>query len=188
MLNELKILDDEWIVQLRDAVAVHRDAKGALKMDQSYQPTGWQGAGWGGALGLIIGATLAIPFTAGASAAVAAGAVAAAAAGGAALGATSGALDASFWKDEYGIPEDFVNDVSTLVTPGSSAIYAIIESSDEEAVAATFERFGRNSRSNQPVDRSESKDRESSVSRRHVSGDSVSTLHSPSTLRKGELP
>ncbi len=142
VLNELKILDDEWIVQLRDAVAVHRDAKGALKMDQSYQPTGWQGAGWGGALGLIIGATLAIPFTAGAGAAVAAGAVAAAAAGGAALGATSGALDASFWKDEYGIPEDFVNDVSTLVTPGSSAIYAIIESSDEEAVAATFERFG----------------------------------------------
>ncbi len=60
VLNELKILDDEWIVQLRDAVAVHRDAKGALKMDQSYQPTGWQGAGWGGALGLIIGATLAI--------------------------------------------------------------------------------------------------------------------------------
>ena len=100
ILDELRVLDDGWISQLDDAVAVHRGEDGKLVMDQSYRPTSKEGAAWGGALGLVIGATLAIPFTAGASAAVAAGALAAAALGGAALGATTGGMDAAFWKDE----------------------------------------------------------------------------------------
>ena len=142
ILNELRIIDDEWLGTLRDAVAVHRDLTGALKMDQSYQPTGWQGAGWGGTLGLFIGVTLAIPFTAGASAPIAAGAIAAAALGGAAFGATDGALDASLWKDKLGIADSFVEEVSTLVQPGSSAIYAILEAADNIAVVATFQQYG----------------------------------------------
>ena len=142
VLDELRVLDDDWITQLDDAIAVHRGLEGKLVMDQSYKPTGKQGAAWGGALGLLIGATLAIPFTAGASAAVAAGAVAAGAFGGAALGATTGGLDATFWKDEFGIPEDFVREVSALVEPGSSAIYALLDSEDPELVAARFQSLG----------------------------------------------
>ncbi|WP_263381403.1 DUF1269 domain-containing protein [Granulicella arctica] len=142
VLDELRVLDDAWILQLRDAVAVHREPTGDLHMDQSYKPTGWQGAGWGGALGLLIGATLAIPFTAGASASIAAGAIAAAALGAAAVGVTSAGLDASFWKDEFGIPEGFVEEVSRLVLPGSSAIYAIVESDENAAIVAGFQRYG----------------------------------------------
>ncbi len=142
VLDELRLLDDEWLVDLRDAVAVHREYGGELKMDKSYQPTSQQGAGWGGAMGLLIGATLAIPFTAGASAAVAAGALAAGAIGGAALGVTTAGLDAAFWKDTIGIPEDFVHDVSGLIEPGASAIYAILESAQPEIVAARFQGYG----------------------------------------------
>lgn len=54
----------------------------------------------------MLEAALAIPFTAGASAAAAGAAVAAGAVGGTALGAGLGAADASSWKDEFGIPDD----------------------------------------------------------------------------------
>ena len=142
VLSDLKVLDDDWLRRLRDAVAVHRDATGALRMDQNYQPTGWQGAGWGGILGLLITATLAIPFTAGASSAIAAGAIAAAALGGATLGATEGATDAAFWRKTLGIAETFVREVNSLVQPGSSAIYAILESANNSAVFASLEQYG----------------------------------------------
>ena len=142
VLDELRVLDDEWISQMEDAVAVHRSEDGKLVMDQSYRPTGREGAAWGGALGLLIGATVAIPFTAGASAAVAAGALAAGALGGVALGATTGGLDAVFWKDELGVPEDFVRQASSLVEPGSSAIYAVLDSDEPELVVARFQGYG----------------------------------------------
>ena len=142
VVDELRVLDDEWVLTLRDSVAVHRDAEGKLHMDQSYQPTGREGAEWGGALGLLIGATLAIPFTAGASAAVAAGAIAAGALTGAATGAASLDLDARFWKDEFGLSEDFVHKVAALVEPGSSAIFAVLEWTDTDLVARRFEALG----------------------------------------------
>ena len=74
VLNELLAMNDDWVVDLHDAVAVYRDFNGKLRVDQSYQLTTGQGAALGGMWGMLIGATLAIPFTGGASAAAAAGA------------------------------------------------------------------------------------------------------------------
>src|SRR5258705_7852399 len=74
VLNTLQDLNDSWVVDLNDAVAVYRDYNGKLRVDQSYQMTSGQGAGFGGLLGGLIGAALAIPFTGGASAAAAAAA------------------------------------------------------------------------------------------------------------------
>ena len=142
VLNELLNLNDNWVVDLHDAVAVYRDYNGKLRVDQSYQMTTGEGAAWGGLWGLLIGATLAIPFTAGASAAAAAGAIAAGAAGGTAIGAGAGAIDASSWKDEFGIPDDFVKQVSTMVQPGDSAIYAILRVGDPDVVADQFRGYG----------------------------------------------
>jgi uncharacterized membrane protein len=142
VLNELLTLNDDWVVDLHDAVAVYRDYKDKLRVDQSYQMTTGEGAAWGGLWGLLIGATLAIPFTAGASAAAAAGAIAAGAAGGTAIGAGAGAIDASSWKDEFGIPDDFVKQVSTMVQPGDSAIYAILRVGDPDVVADQFRGYG----------------------------------------------
>jgi uncharacterized membrane protein len=48
VLNQLQALNDDWVVDLRDAVAVYRDYKGKLRVDQSYQMTTGEGAAWGG--------------------------------------------------------------------------------------------------------------------------------------------
>jgi uncharacterized membrane protein len=142
VLNELLELNDDWAVDLHDAVAVYRDYSGKLRVDQSFQTTTGEGAAWGGLWGLLIGATLAIPFTAGVSAAAAAGAVAAGALGGTAIGAGAGAIDASSWKDEFGIPDDFVKSVGALVQPGDSAIYAILRVGSPSVVADQFRGYG----------------------------------------------
>lgn len=141
VLNKLLQLNDDWIVDLDDAVAVYRDYNGKLRTDQSYAPTTGEGAAWGGLLGMAIGATLAIPFTAGTSA-VAAAALTAGALGGTAIGAGAGALDASSWKETYGISDEFVKEVGELVQPGDSAIYAILRVGDPEIVADKFRGYG----------------------------------------------
>src|SRR5258708_35578161 len=70
-LNMLQEMNSTWMVDLSDAVAVYRDYKGKLRVDQSYQMTTAEGAGWGGLFGGLIGALIAAPFTGGASAAAA---------------------------------------------------------------------------------------------------------------------
>jgi uncharacterized membrane protein len=143
VLNVLKDMNSSWVVDLNDAVAVYREYNGKLRVDQSYQMTTGEGAAWGGLLGGLLGAIIAIPFTAGASAAAAAAtAVAAGTLGGGVLGAGAGALDASSWKDAFGISDDFVKSVSTMVQPGDSAIFALLRTIDRKAVAEQFQGYG----------------------------------------------
>jgi len=142
VLNKLTAMDHDWVVDLSDAVAVYRDDKGKLRVDQSYQLTTSEGAGWGVFWGSLIGALIAIPFTAGASGAAVAGAVAAGVLGGGALGATGGALDARWWKDEFGIPEEFVKGAGGMVQPGDSAILALLRTVDPVQVAEEFRGYG----------------------------------------------
>jgi len=141
VLNQLQNMDDDWVVDLHDAVAVYRDYNGKLRVDQSYQMTTGEGAGWGGLWGSLIGLTLAIPFTGGATA-PAAGALAAGALAGGAMGAGLGAIDASWWKDEFGIPDDFVKQVGALIQPGDSAIYALLRTANPDIVADQFRGYG----------------------------------------------
>ena len=141
VLGQLMSLNETWAVDLHDAVAAYRDYDGKLRVDSSYQMTTGEGAGWGGVLGSLIGLTLAIPFTGGATA-PAAGALAAGALAGGALGAGAGALDASWWKDEFGIPDEFVQQVGSMVQPGDSAIFAILRTADPAFVANQFRGYG----------------------------------------------
>jgi uncharacterized membrane protein len=143
VLTELQSMHYDWTVDLHDAVAAYRDYNGKLRVDQSYQMTTGEGAVFGGVLGSLIGLTLAatIPLTGGASA-VAAGALAAGAAGGAAVGAGAGALDATWWKNEFGIPDDFVKKVGAMIQPGDSAIYALLRTANPEKVAEQFRGYG----------------------------------------------
>lgn len=144
LLNKLIDMDLDWVVDLRDAVAVYRDYSGRLRVDQSYRMTTGEGAGWGALFGSLIGATLgaiAIPFTAGASAG-AAGALVAGTLGGSVLGAASGASDADWWKSEFGISEDFVKEIGALVQPGDSAIFALLRTADPVYVARQFRGYG----------------------------------------------
>ena len=141
VLNTLQEMHENWVVDLNDAVAVYRDYSGKLRVDQSYQMTTGEGAAWGGLFGGLIGAMLAAPFTGGASAAAAA-VLAAGSLSGVALGATAGALDAENWKEGFGISEDFVQRVGTMVQPGDSAIFALLRTLDPNTVAAQFNGYG----------------------------------------------
>ena len=141
VLNQLQDMDDDWVVDLHDAVAVYRDYNGKLRVDQSYQMTTGEGAGWGGLWGSLIGLTLAIPFTGGATAPAAAALATGALAGGA-IGAGAGAMDASWWKDEFGIPDDFVKQIGGMVQPGDSAVFALLRSANPDVVAQTFRGYG----------------------------------------------
>ena len=141
-LNMLQDMNSSWSVDLGDAVAVYRDYKGKLRVDQSYQLTTGEGAGWGGLFGGLMGALLAAPFTAGASAAAAAGALAAGSLSGVALGAGLGAIDAGSWKEDFGISEDFVQRVGSMIQPGDSAIFALVRTNDPDLVADAFRGYG----------------------------------------------
>ena len=44
VLNKLIVMEDFWVVDLRDAVAVYRDYSGRLRIDQSYYPDHGEGA------------------------------------------------------------------------------------------------------------------------------------------------
>ena len=142
VLNELWRLNDDWVVDLDDAVAVYRDRHGNLRYQQSVAPTVGEGAALGGLWGSLLGALIAAPFTAGASAAAGAAAVATGALAGGTLGIAGGALDADWWKEDFGISEDFVESVSNMIGRGDSAIFAWIRSSDPEMVAERFRGFG----------------------------------------------
>lgn len=139
-LNMLKDMNSSWIVDLQDAVAVYRDYDGKLRVDQSYQMTTGQGAGWGGLFGGLIGALLAAPFTGGATAAGAV--IAAGSLTGVALGGTIGAIDAESWKDAYGISEDFVQRVGTMLQPHDSALFVLARTINADALADAFRGFG----------------------------------------------
>ncbi len=126
-LKLLRRLSNDWIAYIDDAVAVERDAEGNLQIQQSYQPTTKQGAQFGVFLGTLLGGLALAPLTGGVSAVEAAGRVAAGALGGAALGGVMGASQAHTYKEDIGLPEDFVSKVSRKVKPGGSAIFALVD-------------------------------------------------------------
>jgi uncharacterized membrane protein len=138
-LNMLQDMNASWMVDLSDAVAVYRDYKGKLRVDQSYQMTTGEGAAWGGLFGGLMGAIIAAPFTGGASVAAV---LAAGSLSGVALGATVGAIDAESWKEDYGISEDFVDRVGSMVQPGDSAVFVLARTINPDLVADAFHGYG----------------------------------------------
>src|SRR6476646_4643964 len=81
-INVLRSLNDNWLVNLYDAVAVTRDWNGTLRVEDSYKMTTPEGAGWGVLWGTLIGGLVFAPFTGGLTTAAAAGTIAAGAIGG----------------------------------------------------------------------------------------------------------
>jgi uncharacterized membrane protein len=140
-LNKLRDLDFRWVIDLEGAVAMYRDDDGKLHLRQDPEMTTGEGVRWGGVIGSLLGAILAVPFTGGASAAAAVATLVGGAVSGTAAGAAFGAVDAS-WKKDYGINSTFIGDVAALVQPGNSAIFALIDTSEPDVVAAEFEGYG----------------------------------------------
>ncbi len=121
VLNELVELDYAWTVDLDDALAAYRDYNGKLRIDAGYPLTMCEGVSLGELLSSLIGLTLGAivaPVTA------------------------RGALDAKWWKDDFGIADDFIKDVGRLVQPGDSAIFALLRTADPKIVAAELGGYG----------------------------------------------
>jgi uncharacterized membrane protein len=143
VLSELESMEerDDSTMDLEDAVAVYRDNGGTLKLAKSTEATKAKEAGWGAVLGVLVGATIAMPFAAGAGAAAAA-ALATGALGGGALGAAGGAHIEDSAEKEFGLTEEFVRGVSAMVQPGDSAVFALIRAAYPEQVAEQFRGSG----------------------------------------------
>ena len=142
VLSDLQKLQDNWVVDLTDAVTAYRTDDGRLRIDQSVAPTRGQGGDFGVLIGGMLGALVAAPFTGGLSAAAAGTAIGATAAAGGLAGAAAGAEDATDWKEAYGIPQDFVNNVGKLIQPGQSALFALIRTASPDLVAEKFRGYG----------------------------------------------
>ena len=142
VLARVQSLDDRWTLSVRDAVALYRTENGKLHLDQSVQPTSREGAAWGGLLGGMLGALLAAPFTAGASVAAGVAAVGAGTLAFGVPGAAIGAEEAGTWKDVYGVPEDFVNQVGGMVQPGQSAVLLLADTTAPERISEQFRGYG----------------------------------------------
>jgi uncharacterized membrane protein len=143
VLDQLQRLNADVALDLQDAVAVYRSWNGRLRVDQSMYPTTKDETAWGGVLGALVGALVALPAAALASVPAAAAALGI---GGAALGMTSGAVmafdDVTTWRDTFGISDDFVKDVGGMVQPGYSAVFALARAADPATVAERFRGYG----------------------------------------------
>jgi uncharacterized membrane protein len=142
VLDQLQLLNADWAIDLKDAVAAYRTKDGKLRVDQSVLATRKEGAAWGGLLGGLLGALIAAPFTAGASVAAVAGIVSAGAVTLGATGALIGSEDAASWKDDYGVSEDYVRQVGGMVQPGQSAVFALLRASNPDVVTDKFRGYG----------------------------------------------
>jgi uncharacterized membrane protein len=132
VLYQLRWLNYRWVTEIGDAAAVARDQEGNLHVQDSYQLTSKAGAGWGVLAGMILGSIVLAPLTGGLSTAAIAGTAAAGAIGGATLGGVAGAALAHTYKEDFGLPEDFVYELSTQIRPGGSAIFALVDSYDPD--------------------------------------------------------
>ena len=142
VLEQLQMLNADWTINLHDAVAVYRTDDGRLRVEQSVQPTSGKGAAMGGLLGGLLGAIIAAPFTAGASAVAAVSLIGAGAVGFGLPGAVAGAADAHDWKELYGVPDEFVQQVGGMMRPGESAIFAVFDTGRATVVAEQFRNYG----------------------------------------------
>lgn len=142
VLSELLVLANDGKLDLFDAVSAYRTDDGALRIDESVQTRTEDGARWGAVFGGMFGAAIAGPFTAGLSFAAAIAIAIAGALGGGTIGARIGAQNASAAKENYGIPDDFVQHVGSMIGPGDSAIFATLVKRNPAALEDALRSYG----------------------------------------------
>jgi uncharacterized membrane protein len=121
VLNKLRSLQKEYLIDLEDACVVEREKGGKVHIKQAVNLTtmgaaagGMRGAMWGALVGLLFMNPLA---------GMAIGAIT-----GAGAGALSGSLA------DYGIPNDFIKKLGATIPEGSSALFVLFRSVTEDKV------------------------------------------------------
>ena len=111
-LNLVKLQRD-YLIDLEDAVAVTKDAKGKIKLHQTVNLTA-AGATSGGFWGMLIGLMFLNPLL------------------GLAVGASAGAVSGALV--DLGINDQFMKDLAATLTPNSSALFVLVSKSTPDKV------------------------------------------------------
>jgi uncharacterized membrane protein len=121
VMEELKQLQSEYLVDLESAVYVTKDAEGKVKVHGVDRLTGPEAA-WGAFWGLLFGILFFVPVA------------------GVLFGAGLGALFGHFTK--IGLDEDFVKGLSDKLGPNSSAIFMLVRKATPDKVVPELSKFG----------------------------------------------
>ena len=114
-------LQRDYLIDLEDAVAVTKDAKGKIKLHQTVNRTA-AGAASGGFWGMLIGLIFLNPLL------------------GLAVGASAGAVSGILV--DLGIYDQFMKDLAATLTPNSSALFVLVRKSTPDKVLKEVEGTG----------------------------------------------
>jgi len=128
VLNKLRSLQKEYLIDLEDSCVVEREMDGKVSIKQAVNLTA-VGAAAGGSRGALWGALVGLLFL-NPLAGMAIGALT-----GAGAGALSGSLA------EYGINDDFIKGLSSTIPEGSSALFVHVRSATEDKVLAEIKPY-----------------------------------------------
>jgi uncharacterized membrane protein len=119
VMNELRRLQSEYLVDLEDAAIVIRNQEGKVKIKQAQELVA-AGAVSGSYWGILLSVLFFNPIFA---------------LVGAAAGALSGALS------DIGIDDNFMRDLGSTIEPGTSAIFVLVRKSTPDRVLADLSKF-----------------------------------------------
>jgi len=128
VLNKLRSLNKEALIDLEDACVVERETDGKVHIKQAVNLTALgaaQGGMWGVLWGTLVGVLFLNPL-----AGMAIGGLS-----GAGAGALAGHLS------DYGINDDFVKRLGETIPPESSALFVLVRSATTDKIVAEIERY-----------------------------------------------
>ena len=128
VLNKLRSLQKEYLIDLEDACVVERETNGKVYIKQAVNLTAL-GAAAGGSRGALWGALVGLLFL-NPLAGMAIGAIT-----GAGAGALSGSLA------DYGIRDDFIKKLSATIPQGTSALFVLFKNVNEDKVLPEIESY-----------------------------------------------
>ena len=129
VLNTLRQLQKEYLIDLEDAVVAVRDKNGKVRIKQSVPLVTMSAAGgavWGGLFGLLIGLLFLNPLLGWAA--------------GLAMGAGAGALSGAL--ADYGINDDFIKEIGKSLERGKSAIFMLVRRVNTDKALPELAKFG----------------------------------------------
>jgi len=128
VLNKLRSMQKEYLIDLEDACVVQRDKHGKVYIKQAVNLTAIGAAG-GGSRGALWGAIVGLLFL-NPLAGMAIGAI---------TGAGAGALAGSL--TDYGIPDDFIKKLGETIPNESSALFILFRTVNEDKVLPEIKAY-----------------------------------------------
>jgi uncharacterized membrane protein len=128
VLNKLRSMQKEYLIDLEEACVVERDKNGKIYIKQAVNLTALGAAG-GGSRGALWGALVGLLFL-NPLAGMAIGAL---------TGAGAGALAGSL--TDYGIRDDFIKQLGATIPPGSSALFILFRNVNEDKVLPELKAY-----------------------------------------------